>query len=156
MYFNLMLHAGLRVGETMVKHKMTKSGFDVQFQKIKCNNSIQPAKTTGAVVLPLWLYEEYVDWTPLDLAHHSLRDYLKREIRKSLFPYLTPHKFRHIYASHYAFKLPIAALKKQMRHSDIKTTMTYYTHVKESDILQVLNEPQGNLSNVHHLSFSAS
>jgi integrase len=139
MYFNLMLHAGLRIGETLVKHKMTKSGIDVQLQRLKFNNQIAPAKTTGLVVLPDWLYEEYKTWEPLPFVHHAIRERLKNRIRKSPWPYLTPHKFRHIYATHYAFKMPLAALQRQMRHNSVKTTMTYYTHVRESDIAKILN-----------------
>jgi integrase len=144
MYFNLMLHAGLRIGETLVKHKMTRSGIDVQFQRIKCDNTVQPAKTRGVVVLPDWLYEEYKSWEPLPLVHQAIRERLKNRIRKSPWPYLTPHKFRHIYASHYANLMPVAAVQKQMRHSTSKTTLMYYTHVKESDILKVLNVRQKN------------
>jgi len=140
MYFNLMIHAGLRIGETLYKHKMTKSGIDVQFQRLKFNNAIHPAKTTGIVVLPDWLYEEYKTWEPLPFVHHSIRDRLKIRIRKSPWPYLTPHKFRHIYATHYAFKMPIGALQRQMRHSSIKTTMEYYTHIREADIQLILNK----------------
>lgn len=145
MYFNLMLHAGLRIGETMVKHKMTKSGIDVQFQRLKFDNSIHKAKTTGLVVLPDWLYEEYKSWEPLPYVHHSIRERLKNRIRKSPWPYLSPHKFRHMYASHYAFIMPIAGLQRQMRHSSVKTTMEYYTHIKEADIQLILNKPNPSL-----------
>jgi len=49
MYANLMLHAGLRIGETMVKHQIVKNSINVEYQKIRIDNSIQKAKTTGQV-----------------------------------------------------------------------------------------------------------
>ena len=62
------------------------------------------------------------------------------------FPELTPHKLRHMYATFYATKLPPSALQKQLRHSSIETTMSYYVHIKEELISNVLNEGAFELS----------
>ena len=62
------------------------------------------------------------------------------------FPNLTPHKLRHMYATYYATKLPPSVLQKQLRHSNIETTMSYYVHVKDDLILNVLNERSVQLS----------
>jgi hypothetical protein len=51
MYANLMLHAGLRIGETQYKHQIVKNSINVEYQRIITDNSIQKAKTTGLSLL---------------------------------------------------------------------------------------------------------
>jgi integrase len=62
------------------------------------------------------------------------------------FPNLTPHKLRHMYATYYATRFPPSVLQKQLRHSSIETTMSYYVHIKDDLILDVLNEGNTRLS----------
>lgn len=56
------------------------------------------------------------------------------------FPNLTSHKLRHMYATYYATKFPPSVLQKQLRHSSIETTMSYFVNIKDDLILNVLNE----------------
>jgi len=150
MYANLMLHAGLRIGETQYKHQILKNSINVEFQRIFHDNSVQTAKTQGLVVLPDWLLAEYKDWKVDVNTHRTLRDWMWTYFghgRNGIgFPNLTPHKLRHMYATYYATKFPPSVLQKQLRHSSIETTMSYYVHIKEDLILDVLNEGNIKLS----------
>ena len=76
MYANLMLHAGLRIGETQYKHQIVKNSINVEFQRIYHDNSVQTAKTQGLVVLPNWLLEEYKIWKVDVSTHRTLRDWM--------------------------------------------------------------------------------
>jgi integrase len=146
----LMLHAGLRIGETQYKHQIVKNSINVEFQRIYYDNSVQTAKTQGLVVLPNWLLEEYRDWKVNVNSHRTLREWMGTYLGHSKngigFPSLTPHKLRHMYATYYATKLPPSVLQKQLRHSSIETTMSYYVHIKEEQILNVLNKVPVQLS----------
>jgi len=149
MYANLMLHAGFRIGETFVKQKVQGMGVLVQSQVI-FDKSIQPAKSSGHVVFPTWLLDEYKEWQPEYNNAATILQGLKRHFKKSgLYENVTCHKLRHVFASHYAKLLSIEALRKQMRHSDIKTTMSYYVHVKEGDILDVMHTRKPDLRMVN-------
>jgi integrase len=148
MYANLMLHAGLRIGETMIKHKIVKNGIHVEYQRVAHDNSIQKAKTTGLVVLPDWLIYEYREWKVDCTSHRCLKDWFFIYFNQKVgipFPNLSPHKLRHMYATHLATKVPPSVLQKQMRHSSVETTMNYYVHVDESHLLGVLNEGRNHL-----------
>jgi len=152
MYANLMLHAGLRIGETMHKHQIVKNSIIVEYQRVNYDNSLQKAKTTGQVLLPDWLLSEYKDWKVDCPTHRTLRQWFNvyfnsKDKHKAgiSIPNLSPHKLRHMYATHYATKLPPAVLQKQLRHSSIETTMSYYVHVPEIAILEVLNGSRKHL-----------
>jgi len=152
MYANLMLHAGLRIGETMHKHQIVKNSIIVEYQRVKHDNSLQKAKTVGQVLLPDWLLSEYKDWKVDCSSHRCLADWFNiyfnaKDKHKAgiSIPNLSPHKLRHMYATHYATKLPPAVLQKQLRHSSIETTMSYYVHVPEMAILEVLNGSRKHL-----------
>ena len=148
MYANLMLHAGLRIGETMYKHKVIKNSIHVEFQRIAHDNSIQKAKTVGQVLLPDWLMDEYRDWEVDCSSHRCLRDWFHIYFHSKEgipFPNLSPHKLRHMYATYYATKVPPSTLMKQLRHSSVTTTMAYYVHVDENHLMNVLNEGRKHL-----------
>ena len=148
MYANLMLHAGLRIGETQIKHQVIKNSINVEYQRIITDNSIQKAKTTGLVALPSWLMDEYKSWKVDVSSHRCLRDWFQIYFNSDVgipFKNLSPHKLRHMYATHYATKLPPSVLQKQLRHSKIDTTMSYYVHINEDVIMAVLNESRNHL-----------
>ena len=148
MYANLMLHGGLRIGETMYKHKIVKNGILVEYQRIVQDNSIQSSKTVGQVLLPDWLLQEYKDWKIDCPTHRTLREWFNIYFHSEVgipFPNLSPHKLRHMYASYYATKLPPIVLQKQLRHSKIETTMSYYVHIDEGYVLDVLNANRRHL-----------
>lgn len=148
MYANLMLHAGLRIGETMYKHPIVKNSINIEFQRVFYNNSIQKAKTVGQVILPNWLMDDYRKWQVDCSSHRCLREWFNIYFNSSNgipFPSLSPHKLRHMYATYYATKIPPVALQKQMRHSKIETTMNYYVHVDENQLLDALNQTRKRL-----------
>ncbi len=143
-----MLHAGLRIGETQIKHQVVKNSINVEYQRIITDNSIQKAKTTGLVALPSWLMDEYKSWEVDVSSHRCLRDWFQIYFNSDVgipFKNLSPHKLRHMYATHYATKLPPSVLQKQLRHSKIDTTMSYYVHINEDVIMAVLNESRNYL-----------
>jgi len=153
MYANLMLHAGLRIGETMYKHQIIKNFIHVEYQRIKHDNSIQKAKTVGKVMLPDWLMDEYKDWKVDDIHHRTLREWFNIYFHSKVglpFPDLTPHKLRHMYATYYATKVPPITLMKQLRHNNINTTMSYYVHVDEGHLLNELNKDRRHLRVVNN------
>jgi len=136
MYGNLMLHCGMRIGETVVKQPVKGNVIVVNRQK-NGYNEITSSKSSGPVVAPGWLLERYADWEP---AHHYNTVYLgiTRLFRKYGLPQITCHKLRHAYASHYSQLLSPEALRKQMRHRNVQTTMSYYVHVSEEMIQSAL------------------
>lgn len=135
---NLMLHGGLRIGETCYKQPIKGSSILVQGQVLR-NGESQSSKTIGSVVLPTWLLEEYRGWQPRYTNSNSLSGMFVKLFKENNMPDMTAHKLRHAFASHYAKLLPIEGLRKQLRHTDIKTTMEYYVHVTEKDILSVMH-----------------
>ncbi len=157
MYANLMLHAGLRIGETQYKHQILKNSINVEFQRIFYDNAVQTAKTQGLVVLLDWLLAEYKDWKLDVSAHRTLRDWMWTYFSDGKngigFPNLTPHKLHHMYATYYATKFPPSVLQKQLRHSRIETTISYYVNIKDDLILNILNEKPVQLicSNNKHI-----
>ena len=132
MYGNLMLHCGMRIGETVVKQPIKGSLIIVNRQR-NGYNEVTSSKSSGPVVAPPWLLERYQDWEP---KHHYNTVYLgiTRLFRKHGHANMTCHKLRHAYASHYSQVLSPEALRKQMRHRNVQTTMSYYVHVSENDI----------------------
>ena len=62
------------------------------------------------------------------------RDHLKKACEKAGIAYKPPHQMRKTYASMLlAAKVDEAIIKKEMRHSNISTTRSYYQYITESD-----------------------
>lgn len=138
MYGNLMLHAGFRISETLVKQRIKGIGIMVESQRLR-NNEVCPSKTMGQVIPPTWLLEEYRDWSPKYINGNSVGLMFHRLFKANDMHDMTAHKLRHAFATHYAKKLPIEGLRKQMRHTSIQTTMQFYVHVSDSDISSVMH-----------------
>ena len=136
MYGLLMLHAGFRLGETLVKQPIKGNAIWINRQKT-IDNELTTAKSEGLVIVPEWLLERYKDWEP---HHHYNTIYLglKRLFRRNEMGFMTPHKLRHAYASYYAHKMPPEALRRQMRHKRVTTAMQYYVHIKEEDLMKAM------------------
>ena len=136
MYGLLMLHAGFRIGETLVKQPMKGNAILINRQKT-IDGDLTTSKSEGLVVIPDWLQDLYRDWEP---THHYNTVYLglKRLFIRNGFPQMTPLKLRHSYATYYSMKIPPEALRKQMRHKRIATAMQYYVHIKEQDLVNVM------------------
>jgi len=136
MYGLLMLHAGFRLGETLVKQPIKGNYVNVTIQK-DAFNCITNSKSQGLVLIPPFLLEQYVSWTPTH-HYHSIQLGFQRLFKKAGMEQMTPHKLRHAYATYYADKMSPEALRRQLRHSDIATTMKYYVQVNEKDLLRVM------------------
>ena len=138
MYGNLMLHAGFRIGETLVKQRIKGLGIMVENQMFR-NGEISPAKSMGQVIPPTWLMDEYINWLPQYKNPNSVGGMFHKLFQKNDMPDMTAHKLRHCFATHYAKILSIEGLRKQMRHSSINVTMEYYVHVSDQDISSVMH-----------------
>lgn len=146
---HLMLHGGLRIAETMVKQNIKGLGIMVEKQMM-FTQEVYPCKSRGMVILPTWLLNEYVDWEPRYVKNQqAIRDGLKRVFIKAGVPEMYPHALRHAFASHYAKLLSPEALRKQMRHSDVKTTMKYYVHVRDEEIHSIMHTRKPDLRMVN-------
>ena len=138
MYGNLMLHAGFRLSETLVKQRIKGMGIIVESQ-LQRNGEIDSAKSMGQVIPPTWLLDEYRDWQPKYINANSLSLMFFRLFRKNGMEDMSAHKLRHAFATHYAKKMSVEALRKQMRHTSINTTMAFYVHVSDEDIASVMH-----------------
>lgn len=136
MYGLLMLHAGFRLGETLVKQPIKGNAIHINRQKT-IDNELTTAKSEGLVIVPDWLLERYKEWEP---THHYNTIYLglKRLFKRNEIGFMTPHKLRHAYATYYSMKMPPEALRRQMRHKRITTAMQYYVHIREEDLINVM------------------
>lgn len=136
MYALLMLHAGFRIGETLIKQPIKGNAIVINRQKT-IDNELTTAKSEGPVIVPDWLLERYKEWTP---THHYNTVYLglKRLFKRNGMDFMTPHKLRHSYATYYSMKMPPEALRRQMRHKRIATAMQYYVHIREEDLINVM------------------
>jgi integrase/recombinase XerD len=136
MYALLMLHAGFRIGETLVKQPIKGNAILINRQKT-IDGELTTSKSEGLVIVPEWLLERYEDWEPT-LHYNTVYLGLKRLFVRNGFSLMTPHKLRHAYATYYSMKIPPEALRKQMRHKRIATAMQYYVHIKQEDLIGVM------------------
>jgi hypothetical protein len=138
MYGNLMLHAGFRISETLVKQRIKGVGIMVESQLLR-NGEIQQAKTMGQVIPPTWLMDEYRDWQPKYINANSLGIMFHRLFKSNGMQDMSAHKLRHCFATHYSKMLSVEGLRKQMRHTNIQTTMAFYVHVSDEEISSVMH-----------------
>jgi len=134
----LMMYAGLRVSEACAI-----TGKDVHDDRLRVDKqvvllhqtgkpttcSIGPVKTSEAeVVIPLWL-AEMVKTLTTNTKPDVVRESIRRAGRKVGIN-LNPHQLRHWAATTMLERgVPIAVVSRQLRHSDIATTLrTYAQH----------------------------
>lgn len=131
----LMMYAGLRVGEAcaITASDVVGDRLRVDKQVVQLHrtghpiiNRIGPVKTSEAdVVIPWWLAQRAATldgWVKPDAVRESLR----RGGQKVGIA-LNPHLLRHWYATTLLARgVPLIAVSRQMRHSDIATTLRTY------------------------------
>lgn len=140
----LMMYAGLRVGEACAITAQDVRGDTLRVDKqvIQLHKKGQPTvlrlgpvKSSEAdVVIPHWLTEVVASLQDTEKPD-SVRESLRRGGKKVGIN-LNPHMLRHWYATTMLERgVPLMVVSKQMRHSDIATTLrTYANHDVASTI----------------------
>lgn len=141
-----MMYAGLRIGEAcaITRYDISGDRLSVDKQVIQLHRTGQPTicrigpvkSTEGTVVIPHWLSERLADLdgtTRPDVVRESLRRAGgKVGIR------LNPHMLRHWYATELLKRgAPLSLVSRQMRHSDIATTLRAYSQHSTQTIHEV-------------------
>ena len=132
----LMMYGGLRLGESCAI-----TGRDVNNDRLRVDKQIQALRETGKptvvrvapvktyeddIVIPTWLADmtrNVTETAKPDGVRESLRRAGNRVGIK-----LNPHQLRHWYATTALERgVPVMVVSKQLRHSDISTTLKTYT-----------------------------
>lgn len=137
----LMMYAGLRIGEACAITHQDVNGdrlrVDKQVQQLHQTGKptvlrVGPVKTNvGEVVIPHWL-------TPLveGIAETAKPDAVRESLLragKKVGIHLNPHMLRHFYATLLLERgVPLALVSKQLRHSDVATTLRAYSQYDAS------------------------
>jgi integrase len=135
----LMAFAGLRLGEACATVRSDLNG-----DRLRVTRQVQALRQTGHptivqlapvkgadadIVVPFWLADrirELTDWVKPDPVRESLR---RAGYRVGF--HLNPHMLRHWYATTLLDRgAPIALVSRQLRHSDVATTLRHYADHK--------------------------
>ena len=133
-YVMLMAFAGLRLGEACACDASWLKGNKLIVKQTMERDvrEFRPPKTAGSVRLPDWLVEEVKKATFTYPIPKHLYKWIKRRN-------LSPHQLRHYFATQLFSKSNnLEAIRRQMRHANIKTTLGYYLEVSadaETDLL---------------------
>lgn len=137
-----MAYAGLRVGEACAV-----TGRDLHGDRLRVTRQVveetktgqptvvrvAPVKTREAeIVVPGWLGERIAG---LDgqVRPGSLRESLRRAGNRVGIANLNPHQLRHWYATFLLSKgVPLIVVSRQMRHSDVTTTLRTYAQFNDA------------------------
>ncbi|MDQ0793546.1 tyrosine-type recombinase/integrase [Streptomyces sp. B1I3] len=140
-YGLLMMYAGLRIGEACAVSPKDVKGNVLKVHKQRDEDGLLwLSKTQGEVIIPEWLADEVRAHTPSTVTPGAVRESLWRYGRK-LGITVNPHMFRHFYATTMVGqKVNPEIAKRQLRHSDLKTTLGYYAQVQKSDIDDAVND----------------
>lgn len=131
-YVLLMAFAGLRAGEvvSITKQDIKRVGdrcFVDVVQSKQSTGRIKEAKTTGRVFIPLWVYDLLIDGDYPDILPNSLYKWMKRRG-------FNPHQLRHFYGTAVVRNTGNPELaRRQLRHSNLNTTLSYYAQVGSED-----------------------
>ncbi|MDI9916898.1 site-specific integrase [Rhodococcus sp. IEGM 1379] len=132
MYAFSMLYAGLRLGESVVKQRMTGSTMLVDRQLLP-NGSLSTAKSSGPVVVPDWFVAEYAEWNP-KVTRNTVYLGLQRTGRNAGIE-VTPHALRHKFATQLVNNgCPPEILRRQLRHHDVQTSLKFYVQTTTNDV----------------------
>jgi integrase len=139
----LMMYAGLRIGEACAITAKDRSGdrLRVDKQVVQLHSTgkkvpvrIGPVKSNEASIVIPALLNPYVDRLSTWDKPASVRESLRRAGDKVGFR-LSPHMLRHWYATTLLERgVPMALVSRQMRHSDIATTLRTYSQTNDGDI----------------------
>lgn len=143
----LMMYGGLRLGEACAITRADVSGdrlnVDKQIQALRETGKptvIHTTRTKGAeasIVIPAWLATRLHDVTET-AKPDNVRESLRRAGSRVGIS-LNPHQLRHWYATTAIERgVPVMVVSKQLRHSDVATTLRVYTqhdpgkHIREA------------------------
>lgn len=137
----LMMYAGLRCGEACdVKPSALKGQILYVHTQRYDDSSTAQAKTSGHVIIPQWLADRVKLMQYRVVTPGMVRESFRRYGRKTGI-HISPHMLRHWYATMMVnHRINPEIARRQMRHSDLKTTLGYYTQVSLSDIEQVITD----------------
>lgn len=137
----LMMYAGLRCGEACAVRPSDVRGnvLKVHHQRYE-NGRLVQAKTVGEVVIPRWLAERVSTMETRIITPGMVRESLRRYGLKANV-HVSPHMLRHWYATMLVNRrINPEIARRQMRHSDLKTTLGYYAQVRKEDIDDVVSD----------------
>ena len=146
--FNIMIFAGLRIGEILALTMNDVTQYQIRVIKSRSgyNNRIKsgPTKTTASerfVQIPRFLYwqiKDYADklynYAPDDLLFTinsgPIRQLLNRKAQVLGLPRISPHILRHSYASLLlAETKDVMVVSKQIGHANPQITLSTYSHM---------------------------
>lgn len=135
---DLMYYAGLRVSEACYEPELTGNVLNVRFQ-VSQRGTIEPAKTTGPVVIPTWLIPKLVSMPKWEGTSNRLSKAVYNHSKRTGIP-IVAHGLRAAYAT----RLVRAGadpemLRRQMRHKSASMSLTIYYQVKQSDMLPLID-----------------
>lgn len=144
-YGLLMMYGGLRIGEACAITPKDLKGNVLKVHKQRDEDGkLVLSKTQGEVIIPDWLCVEVKAHKPIVVTPGAVRESLWRYGQKIGIT-TNPHMFRHWYCTVLVKKKVNPEIaRKQMRHSDLKTTLGYYAQVEKSDIDQAISESFGS------------
>lgn len=139
----LMMYAGLRCSEACaVGPGDVRDNVLAVFSAMQDDGSITQAKTVGYVIIPRWLAERVarMDREKRPITPGAVRESFRRYGLKTGI-HLNPHMLRHWYATQLVKKrINPEIARRQMRHSDLKTTLGYYAQISKEDIEEVIDD----------------
>lgn len=146
----LMAYAGLRIGEACAITRDDLDGdvlrVERQVQQLHETGKpttlrIGPVKAREAEVVIPDLLVPYVDALTTIDKPDAVREALRRAGRK-LGIDLNPHQLRHWYATEMLNRgANLALVSRQLRHSDVATTLRTYVQTKPSDVKRLFDRP---------------
>lgn len=132
----VMLYGGLRLGEACAKQRLAGNVLTVDRQR-RPDGTLAAAKTSGPVVIPDWLAEQY-DAHDFSLATNTVYIGIRRAGRRAGIE-MRPHMLRHAFATNLvAAGATPEVLRRQMRHHDVSISLRYYVQTTHSDIEQAV------------------
>lgn len=131
----LMAYGGLRVGEAVAITHHDLTGNTLAVSKSRNNWGVLKATkgASGNVVIPSWLAQSMTGYKGTDIIPRSYYRWLKRHTG------LIPHALRHWNATQLIKSGASPELvRRQLRHSNLATTLSVYAQVEASDIEQTI------------------
>ncbi|TNM61552.1 site-specific recombinase [Streptomyces sp. NP160] len=141
LYGLMMMYAGLRSGEACAITRKDVKGnvLKVSAQRYD-NGTLTQAKTTGEVIIPNWLADRIKVMEERTVTSGQIRESFRRYGVKTGI-HLSPHMLRHWYATMMVNRrINPEIARRQMRHSDLKTTLNFYAQVSKNDIDDVVKD----------------
>ncbi len=137
-YARCMLQAGLRIGEALTKQQLKGNVLDVQRQ-LQPDNSIARAKSTGKVLVPASLADEYRERQEFEKSRMVLQKSFLRLSNKVGFD-CNAHALRHAYATELVRRgATPEVLRRQLRHHSVEISLKFYVQTNQHDISRVID-----------------